>query len=277
MTPQGKEVIACQGIPGAYSQITARHLFPEGTFLYFKNFRAVARAVNEGMCDYGVLPIENNTYGSVKEVYKVIGEEDIRIVRGFTLKIEHVLLAKPGVAVGEITEVSSHEQALGQCSEFLHSLGDKVRIRPSLNTAVAARSVAESPDPYVSAISSPECASLYGLEVVKRRIADNPYNYTRFICVARDGDCLPGASRISVVLTLPHRPGSLAEVLSEISARGINLIRIESTPIPGKDFEFRFYIDFEASLRDEKTMELILKMKSMCPEFRLLGNYTEET
>lgn len=272
----GQGMIACQGIPGAYSQITAKELFPEGTFLYFKNFRAVARAVCEEMCDYGVLPIENNTYGSVREVYKVIGEENISIVRGYTLRINHMLLAKPGTKLSDVKKILSHEQALGQCSEFLHSLGDKVQIIPALNTAVAARTVADSEDPSLAAISSPVCSEIYGLDIIKRKIADTADNYTRFICVAKEPVLFPGAGRISMVFSLLHRPGSLATVLDVFSNAGIDLLKIESVPIPGRNFEFRFYIDIAASLADEKTIQVLKEMEELSQDLRILGCYTEE-
>ncbi|MDO4619929.1 MAG: prephenate dehydratase [Lachnospiraceae bacterium] len=269
-------VIACQGTVGAYSQIAARRLFPDGTFIYFKNFDAVARAVREGMCDFGVLPIENNTFGSVKQVYQLLGRQDISIVRSYKLKIEHQLLAKPGTALKDITSVRSHEQALGQCEQFLHSLGDKVAQIPCLNTAVAARTVAESDDPYCAAISSPECAALYGLEVVKKKIADSNHNYTRFLCIAKKPLLYPGASRISLILSLPHVPGSLAAVLDRFSASGINLLKLESTPIPGRDFEFSFYIDIEGSVEDPRVEQILDDLRNTCPEFRFLGCYLEE-
>ena len=284
MSSSGKErtagrikPVACQGTEGAYSQIAASRLFPDGSFLYFKNFRAVARAVSEGMCRYGVLPIENNTYGSVKDVYRVIGEEQVRIVRGYTLEIDHCLLAKPGTKPEDVRSVCSHEQALGQCSEFLHELGDKVRVVPSMNTAVAARTVAESQDPGAAAISSKECAELYGLQVIRRHIADTDHNYTRFICVAKEQEELGDASRISLMIAIPHRAGSLSAVLKLFADRGINLLKIESAPLPGRDFEFLFYIDIEASCRDPKTREILRELEDMCPMYRFLGNYTEET
>lgn len=269
-------LVACQGTRGAYAQIAAAHLFPDGQFLYFKNFRAVARAVSAGMCRYGVLPIENNTYGSVRDVYRVIGSEQVSVVRGFTLKIEHVLLARKNISLGDITTVCSHEQALGQCSEFLHGLGDKVRIMPCLNTAVAARYVAESPESGAAAIASPECASLYGLNVIRKNIADSDSNYTRFICVSKEPEILPGANRISIMFTLPHRPGSLAHVLSLFADAGINLLKIESEPIPGKEFEFRFYIDLDAAGAEESAGEILARLARECPSCRFLGQYTEE-
>lgn len=272
-----KAVVACQGVQGAYSQITARRLFPEGKFIYFDKFPAVVKAVQEDMCDYGVLPIENNTYGSVKAVYQLLDDGDFNIVRGYRLKIDHQLLAKEGTSLSEVTTIYSHEQAIGQCEKFLHSLGRNVRAVPHFNTAISARYVSENSDPYCAAIASPECAEIYGLKVLKRHIADNPHNYTRFLCIARRKTVYPGANRISIILTLPHRPGSLAFVLQKFADQGMNLLKIESAPIPGRDFEFRFYLDFEASVRERKTRDLLLELKNICPTFRYLGNYEEIT
>lgn len=268
-------VVACQGVQGAYSQITAKRLFPEGKFIYFDKFPAVVKAVQEGMCDYGVLPIENNTYGSVKAVYQLLDDGDFNIVRGYRLKIDHQLLAKEGTRLSEVTTVYSHEQAIGQCDKFLHSLGREVKAVPYFNTAISARRVAEDPDPYCAAIASPECAEIYGLKILRRHIADNSHNYTRFLVIARKKTVYPGANRISMILTLPHRPGSLAGVLQKFADRGMNLLKLESAPIPGKDFEFRFYLDFEASVRDPGTRKLLHELKELCPTFRYLGNYEE--
>ncbi len=272
-----KAVVACQGIEGAYSQIAAKKLFPEGTFIYFKNFGAVIKAVREGMCDFGILPIENNTFGSVKAVYRLLGKEEVNIIRGYRLKIEHQLLAKAGTKLSEITTIYSHEQALGQCAEFLHSLGEKVAETPCRNTAVAARMVAQSSDPYCAAISSPECAKLYHLKVLKWKTADNDTNYTRFLCIARRKDIYPGANRISMILTLPHTPGALCDILSKFKELNLNLLKLESEPIAGRDFEFCFYIDIEASMKDERVRRLVEELKALCPSFRFLGNYEELT
>ncbi len=270
-------LVACQGIEGAYSHIVAKAMFPDNPLLYFRNFRAVARAINQGMCRYGILPIENNTYGSVRDVYRVIGEEQVSIVRSTTLRISHRLLAVPGASLNGITTIYSHEQALGQCAEFLHSLGDKVRLVPCLNTAVAARTVAQAGDPQVAAISSPECAALYGLRTLKKDIADTDHNYTRFICIAAEPECLSGADRLSVVLSVEHHPGALAAVLNEFAQAGIDMLKIESAPVPGRDFEFRFYIDLAASASDPAVAEILRRLEATCPLYRYLGTYTEET
>lgn len=268
-------IIACQGVRGANSQLAATALFPQGRIMYFKNFGAVARAVSEGMCRFGVLPIENNTYGSVKNVYRILGRREVSIVRSMPQKITHVLLMKKGGKPGMIRKVISHEQALGQCSEFLHSLGDKVEEEACLNTAVAARLVSESDDPGIACISAPECAELYGLDIVKKHIADSDRNYTRFLVVAREPDVYPGANRISLILNLQHKPGALAHVLDLFAGAGINLLKLESAPIPGRDFEFSFYIDIEASVRDKHVRQILEKLKEECPGFTFLGNYEE--
>ena len=272
-----KLLIAVQGTKGAYGQLAAEKMFPNGTFIYFKYFDAVAKAVRSGMCRYGVLPIENNTYGSVKPVYKLLHTQEISIVHSLKLEIQHRLLAKPGTAPGDIRKIISHEQAIGQCSEFLHSLGDNVQVSPVMNTAVAARMVSESDNRTLAAISSPECAAIYGLEVIKKKVADSDHNYTRFLCIAASGELSEASSRISLILSLPHVPGSLTKVLSRFSDAGINLLKIESTPIPGKDFEFLFYIDFAASVNDETTQKILGELRLECPSFTFLGCYSEET
>lgn len=270
-----KAIVACQGIAGAYSQITAKRLFPKGTFIYFKNFAAVVKAVREGLCEYGVLPIENNTYGSVKAVYGLLDNDDFNIVRGYRLKIDHQLLGKPGVRLSEIRKVISHEQALGQCEQSIQSLGKQVVTEAVPNTAVAARMVAEGDRSDVAAISSPECAEIYGLSVLKRHMADQDQNYTRFLCIARNKVVYPGADRISMILTLPHKPGALYNVLGEFARRDINLLKLESEPIPGRNFEFKFYLDIAASVFDPAVREMLGKIKRVCPTFRYLGNYEE--
>lgn len=267
--------VACQGTEGAYSQLAAAFLFPDAAFVYFKNFEAVAKAVKAGLCSRGVLPVENNTWGSVREVYKILGKGDVSIVGGCRLKITHELMAKPGARMKDITAVLSHEQAIGQCASFLSSLGDGVRQVPCLNTAVAARTVSESEETGLAAIASPECASLYGLSVLKRNIADSEHNYTRFAAIGAEPFVSPDADRLSVILTVSHEPGSLAKVLDLFAEKGLNLLKIESVIIPGRDFEFMFYLDVEGNIHEPGVSEVLSRLKGSCPSYRLLGNYHE--
>ncbi len=271
-----KTMVAVQGIRGAYSQLAAEKMFPGGSVMYFRNFYAVTLAVKEGLCRYGVLPIENNTYGSVKVVYRILRDGDVSVVHALKLRVDHVLLGKPGMKLSDVKKIVSHEQALGQCGRFLHSLGDRVETAACLNTAVAARMVAASEEDGIAAISSPECASLYGLSVLKRKISDSEANYTRFLCVSAKPEIHDGQDRMSLILSVSHRPGSLASVLSRFADAGINLLKIESDPIPGKDFEFLFYIDIEATPGEAGTERVLREMEDACPSFRILGCYREE-
>ncbi|MGN0880605.1 MAG: bifunctional chorismate mutase/prephenate dehydratase [Oligosphaeraceae bacterium] len=266
--------VACCGIDGSYAYQAAEKAFNHLTINGFKNFEGVAQAVKAGLCQYGVLPIENSTFGTVKPVNDLLAKYGFYIVRALKLHVRHALLVKPGTRLEDIREISSHEQAVGQCGEFLRSL-KSVTVISGDNTAVAARKVAESPRRDVAAIASPMCAELYGLEILKEDIQDNANNYTRFICISRNMEIYPGANRISVTLRLPHRVGSLSRFVSRFAALGLNLVKLESAPLPGSDFEFTFYFDFEASVRSAGVTELLEELSVASDQFAFLGNYIE--
>lgn len=269
-------LVACQGVEGAYSQMAADRMFPRGSIIYVKTFEAVFDAVQSGFCPFGIVPIENSSNGSVRQVYDLLQVKDVSIVRSERLCISHELLVKPGVKLSEIKKIVSHEQALGQCSEFLKSLGDKVELEKMDNTAVAAKYVAECPDRSVAALSSSNCAELYGLESLScGRIQNSDNNYTRFICITKKPVVYPGANRITLVLSCEHRPGALYDVLSHISALELNLIKLESCPMVGHDFEFLFFLDIEASVRDPKVVDMLESLEHSCRSLRYLGNYQE--
>ena len=276
-TPQlfpRKAVVACQGVEGAYSQQACDKLFALPSIMYFNDFNSVFTAVEKGLCQYGVLPIENSTHGSVYETYDLMRRHSFYIVRSLRLKIDHALLTRPGVRLDQIKTVISHPQALGQCSEYLSSLKG-VSIQPVSNTAVAARQVAEGGDDTFACISSHNCADTYGLEVQPVHVSNSDSNYTRFICIARDAEIYPGANRISLMLNLPHEPGSLYELLSRFAALDINVRKLESRPIPGSDFEFTFYFDMEANLCAPEVRQLIGQLKTENPSLAFLGSYAE--
>lgn len=269
-----KAVVACQGVEGAYSQIACDKLFSLPSIMYFNRFEGVFQAVAKGMCRYGILPIENSTHGSVLEVYDLMKKYSFRIVRSVKLRISHVLLAKPGSRLSDIKEIYSHEQAIGQCSEFLKSLGD-VKITVCENTAVAAKLVAESPRTDIAAISSHSCADLYRLSSLSDTIQNSDNNYTRFICISKELEIYPGANRVSLMLSIPHRPGALYEVIAKFSALGLNLTKLESRPIPGSDFEFMFYLDMDASVYSPELIRLLSDLSSAPEQFVFLGSYSE--
>lgn len=271
LLPQSASV-ACQGTEGAYSQIAAERAFSNPSVMYFNNFRGVFEAIKQGMCSYGVLPVENSIHGSVSEVSDLMCEYGCFAVKGIRVQINHVLLAKKNTE--EIHEIFSHSQALGQCEQFLKGLKN-VKITVVENTAVAAKMVAESDRDDVASISSELCAELYGLRVIKSGIADSDNNYTRFVVISKEPEIYPGADKITVMLRLKHEPGSLYRLISKFSAVGVNLTKIESRPICGLDFEFRFLLDMNASVYSEDFLNLITELENASEDFAFLGAYTE--
>ncbi|MGN0710174.1 MAG: bifunctional chorismate mutase/prephenate dehydratase [Anaerovoracaceae bacterium] len=269
-----KATVACQGVEGAYSQLAAEKLFAVPSIMYFQNFESVFNAVAKGLCRYGILPIENSSHGSVGEVYDLMKHYNFHIAKCIKLRISHKLLAKPGTKLEDITEIVSHEQALGQCADFIKSLKG-VKITVCENTAVAAETVAASGRNDIAAISSADCARLYGLSVIRDDIQISDNNYTRFICISKDLEIYPGANKISLMLSLPHRPMSLYNMLARFSTLGLNLTKLESRPIPGSDFEFMFYFDMEASVVSSDVVSLLGELSDQPELFVFLGNYIE--
>ena len=270
-----RAAIACQGVEGAYSQIAAERLFSAPEIVFFSNWEKVFSAIEAGLCRYGVIPIENSTAGSVKKVYDLMISKNFKIVKSVRIKINHCLLAKKGTKLSDITEIFSHEQAINQCSAFLASLGSKVKITPVENTARAAQMVADSDRNDVASLSSHTCASLYSLETLVSSAQNNDNNHTRFICITNKTEIYPGADRTSLMIVAPHKPGSLYKILSRFNALGINLLKLESRPIPDRDFEFAFYFDLESSVYSPKLASLLAELESECDEFTYLGSYSE--
>lgn len=267
-----RAVVACQGTEGAYSQLACDKLFPVSQILYCNRFDGVFRAVEAGMCRYGILPIENSSAGSVTEVYDLMERYNCKIVRSLKLKVEHCLLARPGVQLKDIKEVVAHEQALNQCSEFLKSSGAKVTVFS--NNAAAAKYVSESDRTDIAAIASVNCAGLYGLSVLSDHVANSDHNYTRFICISKELEVYEGAGKITFVASASHRPGSLYSLIAKFATRGLNICKLESRPIPGKDFEFRFYFDVEASVWNKDTQTVLSQLEKE-KFFTFLGAYSE--
>ena len=269
-------MVACQGVEGAYSQIACEKIFKSPSILYFKSFDGVFSAIEQGLCEYGILPIENSTAGSVNSVYDLTIKHNFSIVRTFRLKIDHDLLVNPGTSLSDIKEIYSHEQAISQCATFLKSLPN-AKVIPVENTAVAARMVAQSHRKDVAALSSHSCAELYGLDCLASSVQDKGNNRTRFICISKNLEIYPGADKTSIMMTLPHRPGSLYKVLARMYVLGINVTKLESRPIPDREFEFMFYFDLETSIYSEEFVQLICELDDLCEKFKYLGSYSEVT
>lgn len=276
-TPQlfpQQAMVACQGVEGAYSQIACEKIFKNPMIMYFKNFEGVFNAIDQGLCQYGILPIENSTAGSVKKVYDLMIRHDFSIVRSFRLKIDHNLLTNPGTKLCDIKEIYSHEQAISQCGEYLSGLKG-VKLIPVENTAAAAEMVGQSGRKDVAAIASRSCAELYGLTCLQSSIQDKGNNYTRFICISKGLQIYPGADKTSIMMVLDHRPGALYKVLARMYVLGINVTKLESRPLPDRDFEFMFYFDLDTSIYSQEFVQLICELDDLCDEFKYLGSYSE--
>lgn len=267
-------MVACQGVEGAYSQIACEKIFKSPMIMYFKNFDGVFNAIEKGLCQYGILPIENSTAGSVKKVYDLMIHHNFSIVRTFRMKVDHNLIAIPGAKLSDIKEVYSHEQAINQCSDFLKNHPD-VKVIPMENTAVAANIVAQSGRTDIAAIASHACEELYGLKSLADSIQDAGNNRTRFICISKNLEIYPGSDKTSIMMILSHKPGALYKVLARMYVLGINVIKLESRPIPDRDFEFMFYFDLETSIYSEEFVQLMCELDDLCEEFKYLGSYTE--
>ena len=267
-------MIACQGVEGANSQEACDRLFPHGSILYVNTFEAVFQAVQSGLCKFGVLPIENSANGSVRTVYELLQKYHFYVVRSTRQWIHHTLLVKPGTKLADVKTIYSHQQAIGQCSVWLEKMKG-VNVVPAGNTAIAAKMVADASGKDCAAIASPRCAELYGLEILEDKIQDSDNNYTRFICISKEPVRYEGANHISLIVSCANTPGSLYEMLSKPASLGINMIKLESCPIPGRNFEFVFFVELEASVKEPSVLPMIEDLERSCPEIWFLGNYAE--
>lgn len=266
--------VACQGVQGSYSSLATEKIFEISDVTYFKSFDGVFNAVEKGLCEYGMLPIENSSVGSVNEVYDLMKSHKFYTVKSIKLHIQHYLLANYGAKIEDIKEIYSHEQALNQCSELLKKFKN-VKITICDNTATAAKMVAESKRDDVAAISSRICADLYNLSILISNIQNNDSNYTRFICISKNLKIYKNSNKISIMVSLPHESGSLNKMLSKFTTLGLNLTKLESRPIANTDFEFMFYFDFVADIESADVLNLIAELDNYSQHFTFLGSYNE--
>ncbi len=266
--------VAVQGIAGSYSSIATDKLFKLPKAVFFKDFDAVFSAVEKGLCEYGILPIENSSVGSVTKVYDLMREHKFYIVRAVKLHVKHCLLAPKGVKLEDVKEVFSHEQAIGQCEKFLKTL-DGVKLTVCSNTAVGAKMISETNRRDVACISSRECAGIYDLDVLCDNIQDNDQNFTRFIVISKNLRIFEDNNKISIMCNLPHEAGSLNKTLNKFSILGLNLTKLESRPILNSSFEFSFYFDVEAKIEKKEVLNLIGELDSSNKDFVFLGSYKE--
>ena len=266
--------VGVQGVDGAFSAQAARAIYPDADIVFFGSWAEIFSALHASEIEYGVLPVENSIYGSVTDVYRLIMDNDAYICASHRLPIEHCLLAKAGTAISAVREILSHPQAIGQCSDFLRRAG--VTATQAANTAMAAEMVSLSDRDDVAAIASADCAELYGLNILERAVQNEKNNTTRFVAISRELTISPDSDKISIQFSLAHREGTLSRILGYFSALGLNLTKIESRPIPTQPFEYRFYLDFNGSMSDIHTFNLICALSDELSEFRFLGNYNED-
>ena len=266
--------VACQGVEGAYSGIAAGRLFSFPEITYCPSFDSVFDALDKGECEYGVLPLENSTAGSVVKIYDLMMHHKFSIVRSIRVKIDHCLLAKKGTKIEDIKEVFSHEQAINQCSQFIKA-HPEIKFTPVANTAMASKAVANSDRNDVAALSSRHCAELYSLQNLISGVQDQGNNYTRFICISKKLEIYPGADKTTIMAATGDTPGALYQLLSLFFAHGINITKLESRPMPTRDFEYIFYLDLDVSIYSPKLKTVLSELERYSGEFRYLGSYTE--
>ncbi|MGI5959452.1 MAG: chorismate mutase [Massiliimalia sp.] len=264
--------IACQGTKGAYSHITAKRLFPSGQIQFYNTFREVFEAVTNQTADYGILPIENSSAGSVCDVYDLLKEYGLSINLIYRLKVEHCLAAKSGVALDQLKRVYSKKEALEQCSRFLTEC--QIPTENYANTALAAQYVAESQESeQLGAICSEECAQIFHLDILKRQIQNISDNYTKFIVISRNLLVSDKSTETGLCIRIPNQPGELNKLLTTFSLYNIDLSRIESRPIGDKEFSVLFYLSFSGSIADHRVQELISDLQYHYDFVKLLGSY----
>lgn len=265
--------IVFQGTEGAYSQAAMQKYFGKDiNSFHVQTFRDAMEAIEEGSADFAVLPIENSSAGAVNEVYDLLVEFENYIVGEVFLPIEHALVGLPGTSLEQIERVYSHPQALMQCSKFLDEYRDWQQISVA-NTAVAAKKVLEDSDVSKAAICSEYAAQYYGLEVLSEKINHNEENATRFIVVTNQKIFLKDASKISICFEVAHESGSLYRLLSHFIYNNLNMTKIESRPVEGRTWEYRFFVDFEGNMADGAVKNAIRGLREESRSLKILGNY----
>ncbi len=265
--------VVFQGVEGAYSHAAMRAYFGEDVkSFHVRTFRDAMEAIAEGSADYAVLPIENSSAGIVADNYDLLVNFENYIVGEQIVKCEHALLGVPGAKLSDIQRVYSHPQALSQCAEYLERHPEWNQI-PYDNTALAAKKIAKDGDPAQAAVASRFAAELFGLEVLADHIYYNKKNSTRFIVVTNQRVFRKDATKISICFETPHSSGSLYDILSHIIYNNLNMFNIESRPIPGRNWEYRFFVDFTGNLNDSAVKNALRGIREEAINMKILGNY----
>lgn len=265
--------VVYQGVEGAYSHAAMREYFGKDVnCFHVKKWRDAMEAIAEGAADYAVLPIENSSAGIVADNYDLLVNFENYIVGEQIIKCEHALLGLPGTKLEDIRTVYSHQQALSQCEEYLDQHREWQQI-PYDNTARAAKKVAEEKDPSQAAIGSKFAAEYFGLEILAEHVYYNEANSTRFIIVTNQRIFRRDATKISICFEVPHHSGALYNILSHFIYNNLNMNKIESRPIPGRNWEYRFFVDFDGNLNDSAVKNALRGIREEATNMKILGNY----
>lgn len=265
--------VVYQGVEGAYSHAAMQTYFGKGTeSFHVRKFRDAMEAIADGSADYAVLPIENTTAGIVADNFDLLVDFENYIVAEQIIPVEHVLMAAPGTAVEEIRKVFSHPQALSQCEGLFSRHPDWQAVAYD-NTALAARKIAGDKKKDEAAIGSRFAAEHFGLEVLQEHVNDLEENATRFMIVTNQRIFVKGAKKITICFELPHSSGTLYNILSNFIYNDVNMTHIESRPIPGRNWEYRFFIDFEGNLNDPSVRSALRGIRQEAIHMKILGNY----
>ena len=267
--------IAFQGERGAFSEEAAVKLLGEDIQLVPRTtFELLYSSIKDGAADYILAPIENSLAGSVHRSYDLLITSGLHIQAEVVIPIVHNLIGIPGATFENITQVSSHPVALAQCEKFFASHPENKRVAPD-DTARSVREVMGAGDPTKAGIASKRAAKVYGGVILREHLEDHPENYTRFLLLATSADVAENADKLSLVLYLAHKPGSLCAVLNAFARRNLNLLKIESRPIPGTPWSYCFYLDLQASLKDEQTRAALEELKDFADSVKILGCYPQ--
>lgn len=265
--------VVYQGEPGAYSETASRNFFGEDVNVRgLQQFEDVFLAIKNGEADYGVVPIENNSTGAIRQIYDLLAQYEFYLVGETTVEVCHCLMAPKGASLDTITHVYSHEQGLFQSEKFLNQHPHWVKT-PLADTAGSAKYVAETGDITKAAICSARAAEIYGLDILAEAVNYSAINTTRFVVVSPNMELRDGADKISTVVTTPHESGSLYEILTIFAVNGLNMVKLESRPIQGRSWEYMFFLEFTGTLSDPRMDGILHELAQTAEDFRVLGNF----
>jgi chorismate mutase/prephenate dehydratase len=264
--------VACFGIEGSNTEQAVFQTFEDCDVKYMETFEQVCKAVVNGTTEYGVIPIQNSTSGSITSSYDLLKKYDLFITHTVDVSLSHCLAVKPNTKLEDVKKIYSHQQGFAQCSEFIQE--HQFELHEHGNTSLSAKFVSESDEP-IGAICSEHCAKLYGLVPLVKDISDVLPNYTKFICVANKFKKSQDANIVSVIVTVPHVKGSLYRLLTKFFVCGLNLLKIESRPLLDGSFSVAFYIDFEGNIDDVRVSSLLTVLRDELDYFKFLGNYSQ--